>query len=63
MFTEDEIILINKYIEKFGYNPMIEFEYAIGTQGVLDLLREADGKEIVIDFDEERPDYAKLKIE
>lgn len=63
MFTEDEIILINKYIEKFGYNPMIEFEYAVGTQGVLDLLLEADGKEIVIDWDEDRPDYAKLKIE
>lgn len=42
---------------------MTEFEYAVGTQGVLDLLLEADGKEIVIDFDEERPDYAKLKIE
>jgi hypothetical protein len=41
----------------------MEFEYSVGTQSVLDLLREANGKEIVIDFDEERPDYAKLKIE
>lgn len=63
MFTEDEMTLITEYEVKFGYDPMMEFEYAVGTQGVLDLLREADGKEIVIDFDEERPDYAKLKIE
>jgi hypothetical protein len=55
--------LITEYEEKFGYDPMMEFEYSVGTQSVLDLLREANGKEIVIDFDEERPDYAKLKIE
>lgn len=42
---------------------MTEFEYAIGTQAVIDLLIEADGKEIVIDWDEQRPDYAKLQIE
>ena len=63
MFTEDEMMLIAEYEEKFGYDPMTEFEYAIGTQAVIDLLIEADGKEIVIDWDEQRPDYAKLQIE
>ena len=42
---------------------MAEFEYAIGTQAVLDLLREADGKEITMEWDKDRLDYAKLKIE
>ena len=63
MFTEDEMQLIREYEEKFGYDPMAEFEYAIGTQAVLDLLRDADGKEITMEWDKDRLDYAKLKIE
>lgn len=63
MFTEDEMMLITEYEEKFGYDPMAEFEYAIGARAVIDLLREADGREIIMEWDEERPDYAKLKIE
>lgn len=63
MFTEDEMQLIREYEEKFGYDPMAEFEYAIGTQAVFDLLREADGKEITMEWDKDRLDYAKLKIE
>ena len=63
MFTEDEMQLIREYEEKFGYDPMAEFEYALGTQAVIDLLREADGKEITMEWDKDRLDYAKLKIE
>ena len=42
---------------------MAEFEYAVGARAVIDLLREADGREIIMEWDENRPDYAKLKIE
>lgn len=63
MFTEDEMKLITEYKEKFGYDPMAEFEYAIGTQAVIDLLREANGREIIMEWDENKLDYAKLKIQ
>ena len=63
MFTEDEMTLITEYEEKFGYDPMMEFEYAVGTQGVLDLLLEADGKEITMEWDKDRIDYAEVKIQ
>lgn len=63
MFTEDEMKLIREYEEKFGYDPMAEFEYAIGTQAVIDLLREANGREIIMEWDENKLDYAKLKIQ
>jgi len=63
VFTEDEMKLIREYEEKFGYDPMAEFEYAIGTQAVIDLLIEADGKEITMEWDKDRIDYAEVKIQ
>jgi hypothetical protein len=55
--------LIREYEEKFGYDPMAEFEYAIGTQAVIDLLIEADGKEITMEWDKDRIDYAEVNIQ
>lgn len=63
MFTEDEMKLITEYKEKFGYDPMLRFEYAIGTQAVIDLLIEANGKEITMEWDKDRIDYAEVNIQ
>ena len=63
MFTEDEMKLITEYEKKFGYDPMVRFEYAIGTQTVIDLLIKADGKEITMEWDKDRIDYAEVKIQ
>lgn len=62
MFTEDEIKLMNEYEEKYGYNPMMQYAFYFTPSEIINLLIEADGREIIMISDNERKDYAKASF-
>lgn len=63
MFTEDELKLINNYEAKFGYNPMMEFAFYLQSIEIINLLIEANGREIVVDHNNQRLDSATFSFE
>lgn len=62
MFTENEMQLINDYKNKFGYNPMMEFAFYLEPKSILNLLIEANGREIIVNYSNDRLDYAKFSF-
>ena len=63
MFTEDELKLINDYEAKFGYNTMMEFAFYLESIEIINLLIEANGREIVVNHNNQRLDSATFSFE